>query len=241
MIAGARLAAKFPKLKPGGRIHFGRRDWNVVGVFSDAGSARESEIWTDLNLLAQEIHFGSGFSTLHIAMSPGRIESFSAALSADSRLNLDAMSEREFYSRQTQLADRLGAIAMLVAAIVGVGATFGAMNTMYSAVARRAREIGVLRAIGFGRGAIMLSFMIESIAIALAGGVAGELLAVGVAMGTGLTGRLMTAGTTTFSFRIAPSVFVSGLAAALGIGVAGGLIPAWRAARMRVIESIRAA
>ena len=130
---------------------------------------------------------------------------------------------------------------MIVAVILGVGAIFGGMNTMYAAVARRAREVGVLRAIGFSRADILLSFVLESMVLALAGGVLGEILGVVVAAATGLNSRLMNVQMLMFSFKMTPSAFVSGLLAALAIGALGGLLPAWRAARLGVIDSIRAA
>ncbi|HYL57344.1 MAG TPA: FtsX-like permease family protein [Candidatus Acidoferrales bacterium] len=241
MIVGVRLAARFPDLKPGNEIHFGRGSWPIVGVFSDGGSARESEVWTDLDVLQQDVHFGNGFSDLHVTMKPGMGPSFDAALERDARLRLDAMPEDRFYALQSQLADQLRGLGLIVAVILGVGAIFGGMNTMYSAVARRAREVGVLRAIGFSRAAILFSFVLESMVLALAGGVLGEILGVAVASATGLNSRLMNVQMLMFSFRLTPSAFVSGLAAALAIGALGGLLPAWRAARLGVIDSIRAA
>jgi putative ABC transport system permease protein len=139
MIAGARLAAKFPHLRPGREIHFGHREWKIVGTFTDGGSARESEIWAGLDLLQQEVHFGNGFSALHLSIAPGAGANFQNALTRDARLRLDAMTEDRFYALQTRLADNLSALGILVASILGVGAIFGGMNTMYAAVARRAR------------------------------------------------------------------------------------------------------
>ena len=241
MMVGVRLAARFPELKPGNEIHFGRGAWKIVGVFSDGGSARESEVWTDLDVLQQDVHFGNGFSDLHLAMKPGMGASFDAALERDARLRLDAMPEDRFYALQSKLADQLRGLGLIVAIILGIGAVFGGMNTMYSAVARRAREVGVLRAIGFSRAAILSSFVLESMVLALAGGVLGEILGVAVASATGLNSRLMNVQMLMFSFRLTPSAFVSGLVAALTIGALGGLLPAWRAARLGVIDSIRAA
>ena len=240
MIVGARLAAKYANLRTGSEIHFGHRMWKIVGNFSDGGSARESEVWGDLDVLQQDVHFGNGFSSLHIAMKPAMGASFERALQRDARLRLDAMPEARFYALQTRLADQLRAIGMVIAGILGVGAVFGGMNTMYSAVARRAREVGVLRAIGFSKSSIVASFVFESMILALAGGVIGVVLGVIVADATGLSSRLMNVQMVMFSFRLTPSAFVAGLIAALIIGALGGLLPAWRAARLGVIESIRA-
>jgi len=241
MIVGIRLAAKYAYLRTGSQIHFGHRMWKIVGNFSDGGSARESEVWCDLDVLQQDVHFGNGFSSLHVAMKPAMGAGFERALVRDARLRVDAMPEAHFYALQTRLADQLRAIGIVIAGILGVGAVFGGMNTMYAAVARRAREVGVLRALGFSKASIVASFVFESMMLALAGGVIGEILGVIAADATGLNSRLMNVQMVMFSFRLTPSAFVAGLIAALIIGALGGLLPAWRAARLGVIESIRAA
>ena len=241
MIVGRRLVARFPALAPPRALHFGRHDWKIVGVFSDAGSARESEVWTDLDLLEQDVHMGGIYSAMHVTLRPGMGASFKAALTRDARLDLDAMPEAQFYASESELADRLRNMGIVVALILGVGAMFGGMNTMYSAVARRAREIGVLRVLGFSRADILLSFVIESLVLGIAGGVAGEILGIAVAYATGLESRLMNVATFIFSFRLAPSAFAAGLALAALIGALGGILPAWRAARMTVVESLREA
>jgi putative ABC transport system permease protein len=241
LLVGTRLAARFPALAPARHLHFAGRDWSIVGTFTDQGSAREGEVWTDLDLLAQDVHMGGAFSALHLVMKPGMGASFQAALGRDARLRLDAKTERAFYDSQSQLANKLRALGIAIASVLAIGAIFGGMNTMYTAVARRAREVGVLRALGFRRRDILMSFVIESTLLGLAGGLAGEMLGVMVAYATGLQSRLMSVATFIFSFRLAPSAFVSGLAAAILIGALGGLLPAWRAARMSVNDSLRIA
>lgn len=240
MIVGSRLAAKYPNLAPGKELHFGRRTWKVVGTFSDGGSVRESEIWTDLDVLTQDVHFGNGFSSLHVVMKPAMEPAFQAALLKDSRLGLDVIGEEEFYARQSKIADQVRRLGMIIAIILGVGAIFGGMNTMYAAVARRSREVGVLRALGFSRVSVLLSFVLESIVLALIGGVIGEILGVAVALATGLSSRLMSVQMLIFAFRLTPAAFVAGLLAAIAIGALGGLLPAWRAARIGVVDSIHA-
>ena len=240
MIVGQRLAAKYPSLTPGHQLHFGRRDWSIVGTFSDRGSARESEIWTDLDVLQQDVHFGNGFSALHVVLKPAMGASLQSALLKDSRLSLDAIPEERFYAQQSQLADRLGRLGLVVAAILAVGAIFGGMNTMYTSVARRTREVGILRALGFSKSSILLSFIVESVVLALIGGVLGEILGVIVATTTGLSSYLMSVEMLIFSFKMTLSAFVSGLVVAVIIGALGGLLPAWRAARLGVLDSIRA-
>lgn len=239
LIVGRRLAARFPDLAPARQLQFSRTSWTIVGTFSDGGSEREAEVWTDLDVLQQQLHFGSGFASLHIGLRPGAGESFQAALTRDARLRLDAMPERRFYRLQSSLADELRNLGMVVAVMLGIGAVFGGMNTMYSAVSRRGKEVGVLRALGYSRIAILMSFILESVIIALVGGLVGEVLGLIVAAGTGLSSHMMAVATYIFSFRLAPSAFFSGLGAAVAIGAIGGLLPAWRAARMNVIDSLR--
>ena len=238
LILGARLAAKFPELL-GRRIQLGRSNWTVVGVFSDGGSTRESEVWGDLDALQQDVHFGHGFSALHLAIKPGNDATFATALESDPRLLLDTMPERRFYAQQSRVADQMRGLGLVLAGILGVGAAFGGMNTMYSAVARRTREVGLMRALGFSRLSILSAFFLESVLLALIGGAVGEILGVVVAWMTGLTARLMSIEALIFAFTLTPSAFAGGLAAACLIGALGGLLPAWRAARIPIVDSLR--
>ena len=240
---GQKVQARQPYLTIGSQVHFGRRDWTIVGVFADDDSARESEIWTDYNDLMSDVHYTGGQDTnsLHVVLKPGTAASFEQALKNDGRLKLDAFTERDYYDSQTKVVDQLRSLGLIVALALGVGATFGGMNTMYTAVARRKREIGVLRVLGFSRGNIISSFVIESALLGIAGGIAGVVLAFIVAWGTGLNSRLLSVGSTFFSYRPTPEAIAAGLIAAGVIGVVGGLAPAWRAARIGVIDSLREA
>lgn len=241
MIVGRRLAARFSSLAVAHPVNLGGRTWNIVGIFSDRGSARESEVWTSLDLLEQDVHMDGIYSSLHVRLKPGMGASFTAALERDARLDVDAMPETRFYAAQSDLADRLRNLGIAVALILAIGALFGGMNTMYAAVARRAREIGVLRVLGFSRASIVASFIFESAMLGLAGGLLGEILGVAIAYLTGLESRLMSVATFIFSFQLAPAAFVTGIVAGIAIGAIGGILPAWRAVRMGVIESIREA
>ncbi len=240
---GQKVQARQPYLTIGSQVHFGRRNWTIVGVFTDDDSARESEIWTDYNDLMSDVQYKGGLDTnsLHVVLKPGTSASFAQALKSDGRLHLDAFTERDYYDSQTKVVDQLRSLGLIVALALGIGATFGGMNTMYTAVARRKREIGVLRVLGFSRGNIISSFMIESALLGLAGGVAGVALAFIVAWATGLNSRLLSVGSTFFSYRPTPKAIAAGLIAAAVIGIAGGLAPAWRAARIGVIDSLREA
>ncbi len=240
LIVGARLAAKFPGLAPGRLLQLGRSQWTIVGIFSDGGSTRESEVWGDLDALQQDVHFGHGFSAVHLAIKHGSEASLVAALESDPRLMLDAMPERRFYAQQSRLADQMRALGLVLAGILAVGSVFGGMNTMYSAVARRTREVGVLRALGFSRTSILAAVFFESILLALLGGLLGEVLGVTLAWATGLSAHLMSIETLIFAFTLTPAAFAGGLGAACVIGALGGLLPAWRAARIPIVDSLRA-
>lgn len=243
-IVGQRLAARYPNLRPGRTFVWGRERivWHIVGVFSDNGSARESEVWANIYDLANVFHFSVGelgANVLHVVLKPGTEPSFAAVMRLDSRLRVDLMSERDFYAQAAGFSNQLRSLGLVVATILAMGAIFGAMNTMYSAVTRRRREVGTLRVLGFGRGSVLAAFMLESAILGAAGGVIGEVLAVAVAHAASLESRLMNVGTVLFSFQLPWSAFGVGLAAAIAIGLAGGMLPAWQAARLDVIASIR--
>jgi putative ABC transport system permease protein len=240
MAIGRKLLLKFPELRPGATFRYGRRSWTIVGVISDQGSVRESEFWTDLDVLEQDARFENGFSSFHVVLKPEMAGSFTNALTADARITVDATNEREYYAQQALVSDQLRVLVLVVSAIIGVGAAFGGMNTMYAAVARRTREVGVLRALGFQRTSVLVSFLLESEMLALTGGflgVAASLLLMSV---SGLNQRMLSVGAITFSSRFSPSACAGGLLTALLIGAVGGLLPALRAARMSVSESLSA-
>lgn len=240
MVVGRKLAALYHNLAVGSDFRFGRRSWKIVGIFSDNDSARESEVLTDLDVLAQDVHVNNGFEVLHVVLRPGLQADFAKSLTTDSRVKVDTQSEQEFYAKQTEFVDQLYSMGLVVALILAIGSIFGAMNTMYSAVARRTSEIGVLRVLGFSRFNVLVSFVIESVVLAIAGGILGELLGIIVAYSTGLGSQLMNVGEFIFRFRLTAGAFVSGMIAAIAIGALGGLLPAWRASRIAVTESLRA-
>jgi putative ABC transport system permease protein len=241
MAIGRKQAARFPELGVGTTFKYGRRTWTIVGIFADRGSALESEFWTDIGVLQQDARFENGYSSFHIVLKPGTEETFRNALTEDARLTVDAITEKDFIAEQAKVADRLRGLVLIVGLIVGTGAAFGGMNTMYAAVARRTREVGVLRTLGFGRGSVLTSFLVESVILGVVGGVAGDLLAIFLGLAAGLNQRLMSVGTVVFSSAFSLSALAAGLAAALLIGVAGGLMPAWRAAHLPIVESLREA
>jgi hypothetical protein len=241
-VVGRRLLTRFPYLQPGAAFHYGHRDWKIVGVFSDNDSARESEAWTDIEDLINDRHWDAGgASALHLVLNPERAGDFAQAIKADGRLTLQAETETEYYAAQAAVAAQLRMLGLIVAIALAVGASFGGMNTMYTAVTRRGREIGVLRVLGFSRGDILSSFVIESVILGVAGGVAGVVLATAVAWATGLTSRTMSVGAMFFSYRPTPGAIAAGVVAATAIGVAGGLMPALRASRIGIVSALREA
>jgi len=243
-IVGQRLAARFPNLHRGAQMRLGqaRTEFTIVGIFSDKGSTRESEVWMDLNDLAVVIHIPPGelgATVIHLVLRPGYADQFERALRGDNRLKVDLYTESAFYQQAANLSNQIRNLGLVVAVILGIGALFGAMNTMYSAVARRKREVGTLRAIGFGRGDVLAALVIESAMLGICGGIIGELLAIVVALATGLESRLMTVGSLLFSFDLPPPAFAWGLVWAIFIGAFGGLLPAWQASRLDVIDALR--
>jgi ABC-type lipoprotein release transport system permease subunit len=242
-VVGRKLVAKFPALAPPTKFHFGRRNWTIVGVFSDDDSARESEIWCDSDDLFNDFHNKNRgiANVLHVVVKPGELPSLSDTLKKDSRIPLHAESEKQFYAEQNRMADQFQAYGMILAAILGIGAVFGGMNTMYAAVARRSREIGVLRSLGFGPGNVLASFVAESAMLGLAGAIIGEVIGVLVADLTGLNSRLMNVGLLIFSFHLGIRAVAAGLIAGVLIGVIGGFLPAWRASAISINAALREA
>jgi ABC-type lipoprotein release transport system permease subunit len=241
-VIGRRLLARYPFLRPGTTFHYGRQDWKIVGVFSDHDSARESELWTDIDDLRSARHWEpGGAASLHVVLNPGTSAEFAQGVKADGRFTLETESEAEYYAAQSKVAAQLRGLGLTVALALAVGATFGGMNTMYTAVTRRGREIGVLRVLGFSRGDILSSFVIESAILGCAGGIMGVLFATVVAWAVGLTSRTMSIGAMFFSYQPSGGSIAAGLVAAAVIGIAGGLMPALRASRVGIISSLREA
>ena len=243
LVVGKNAKATYSGLTLGNSIALGTVRWQVVGVFDAGGSAFDSEVWGDAHLLNGAYNRPDTISqsvTAHLT-SPVALQQLKDSLTSDPRLNVDVTREIDYYSKQstrmTTLITRLGGS---VAIIMAIGAVFGALNTMYSAVAERSREIATLRALGFGAGSVVLSFMIEALLISLMGGLLG---AVAVLPLNGLTTGAMnwqTFSHLAFAFRITPFLLGLGLVFALLMGVLGGFFPALRAARRPVAPALRA-
>ncbi len=234
---------------PGGvgtELAFGRRRWTVVGVFDAGGTAFDSEIWADVNDVQDDTR-REGFSGLRLRLAPGADPgAIVRRIEADGRFTLEAKPEVAYYEEQAETANTLYVLVLTLAVVMSTGAVFGALNTMYAAVASRTAEIGTLRALGFGRGAILASFLTESLLLAAGGLVVGAALAALAvfAINTLLSGvqfSMMTFTVATVLLRLSPGGALLGLAFAAAIGMLGGLAPAWRAALLRVVDALHRA
>ena len=242
VVVGEGIAARYPAAQVGKQLHFGRGLWDVVGVFSDGDSAHNSEIWADLNQLRGDFEQQGGSNSVLVRLeSRAAIDAFEKAVANDQRLGAATMGEREYYQSLTKSSSgvMLQFIGFFVAVVMAVGAGFAATNTMYAAVARRTREIGTLRALGFGRGAILLSFVFESVCLALIGGVIGCMIALPLNNMSAGIGNWQTFSEMAFKFKVGPDALLLGLLFAAMIGALGGFLPAWSAARKNVITAMR--
>jgi ABC-type lipoprotein release transport system permease subunit len=240
IIVGQAIAKRYPDARIGKKVRFGRGEWEVVGVFSVGETAANSEIWVDLNQLRGDFERQGGSSSLLVRASSDRaVSDLKKTIDADQRLGSQAMGEKAYYAAMTQSGAPLQALGFSVAIIMAIGSAFAATNTMYAAVARRAKEIGTLRALGFGRWAILRSFMLESICLALLGGVVGVLLALPMNGFTTGVGSFTTFSETAFKFHVGPGAIVSGLIFAAIIGALGGFLPAWSASRKGIVQAMR--
>jgi putative ABC transport system permease protein len=243
LVVGRNVDKTYAGLSMGDSVKFGGGTWRVVGVFDAGGSAFDSEVWCDSHVLNQIYHRPENiFQSLTVHLdSPGSLQQFRDAATADPRLTVDVSPEIEYYAKQSRtLTTLIVVLGGIVAVVMGIGAVFGALNTMYSAVSERSREIATLRALGFGAGSVVLSFMIEALLISLMGGLLG---AVAVLPLNGLTTGAMnwqTFSHLAFAFRITPFLLGLGLVFALLMGVLGGFFPALRAARRPVAPALRA-
>jgi putative ABC transport system permease protein len=214
-----------------------------VGVFDGRGTAFDSEVWADAGILNGFYQRPpSVFQTATIRLrSPDDFPAFEATLKGDPRLNVQALRETDYYAKQSELVTSLiTVLGTVIAVVMGLGAVFGALNTMYSAVSERSREIAVLRAIGFGGGAIVLSFFVEGLIIACVGGLVGCLAVLPVNGLTTGTINWQTFSHLAFAFRVTPGLLMMGMVFALLMGAVGGLPPAIRAARANVAHTLRA-
>jgi len=243
IVVGKHASRSYAGLDLDAEVRIGPGTWRVVGIFDAKGSAFDSEIWADADVLNGNYQRPKGvFQTVTARLgSPDDFPAFEATLSGDPRLKVQTIREPEYYEQQSLVVTTLiTVLGGLVALVMGLGAILGALNTMYSAVAERSREIAVLRALGFGRGRVVLSFLAESLVIALVGGIVGCIVVLPV--NGVMTGTInwQTFSHLSFAFRITPDLLALGILFALLMGVLGGLPPAIRAARSNVAATLRA-
>lgn len=243
IVVGKNAALAYAGLDLGHSVRIGPGTWTVVGIFDSGGSAFDSEIWADADVLNGNYQRPAGvFQSVTVRLtSPDAFPAFEAALQKNPHLQVHAVREREYYESQSRTVTTLiTVLGGLVAVVMGLGAILASLNTMYSAVAERSREIAVLRAIGFGGVSIVLSFLSEALCIALIGGVLGCLVVLPVNGVTTGTMNWQTFAHLSFAFRITPDLLALGVGFALFMGLAGGLPPAIRAARANVATTLRA-
>ncbi len=243
VIVGKRLLDRIQGLQLGGYVKYQRKEFKIVGIFESQGGAFESEIWGDRDIFGAIFQRGGGASAVVVRMKdPADIPALDRWIKSNPQMQLQAVEERKYYEDQAgPLASILQTLARGVAFVMGIGAVFGAMNTMYAVVAARTREIGTLRALGFSRRAILFSFVLESVFLAVIGGAVGCLLAFpmnGFSTGTGQTQSFSEIA---FAFAITPSIVGWGMLFALLMGLVGGLLPALRAARLPITTALREA
>jgi ABC-type lipoprotein release transport system permease subunit len=244
-VLGRGVARRYASAGLGGEMKFGRRSWKVVGILESGGSSFESEVWVDARDLAADAKRPIPYSGLRLRVAPGTDrDALIRRIDADSRWSLEAKPETEYYAKQAESANTLYGLVVGLAVLAGIGAVFGATNTMYAAVQARIAEIGTLRALGFSRGAVLGAFLIESVAIAGLGMVVGVAIAWPLALAVSNALGGIGFGAATFTTNVIAvrvggfDVAVAALLAA-SVGLAGGIAPAWRASRLRPVEALR--
>jgi len=240
VIVGKALVGRYANTRVGSTMHFGRGNWKVVGIFEAGGSSFESEVWADIHNVQDDTQRGAYYACARLKMLPGtEVDTLIRRLADDPRINLQAQTESDYYKDQSVVANQLRALGMIVAIIMGIGAVFAAMNTMYAAVSARTTEIGTLRALGFRPGAVLGSFLLESLALAVAAGALGVILALPINGFSTSFGNFVTFSTMAFAFRVTPAVVLQALLFAAVMGVLGGWLPARQAMKMQVVEALR--
>jgi len=242
VIAGRGVFAQFGNVDLGREVQWGSQTWRVVGVFEAGGSVSESEVWTDLVVLRGVYRRGNSVQIVRAELtSPAALQTVKLALEHDPRVNVSVRSEREFYADQSRiLLALIKYVGTTIAILMGIGAVFAALNTMYSAVSSRTREIATLRALGFGAAPVVTSVLLESAVLGLLGGVVGGLLVYfGLNGYQASTLNWSSFSQLTFAFTVTPRLLLTGLWYSLLLGLVGGLLPGIRAARLPVTTGLR--
>jgi putative ABC transport system permease protein len=240
VVVGKSIAKRYPNAQLGKKLRFGRGEWEVVGVMDGGKSAVNSEIWADLNQASSDFNRIDGLSSVLVrATDAATVPALINSLKDDRRLGVDAQPEKEYYESQTGSAAPLQYLGLFISIVMAVGSSFAAMNTMYAAVARRAREIGTLRVLGFSRGSILFSFLLESLCLSVLGGILGCVLVLPLNNVTTAVGSFVTFSEMAFNFHVSPEIMAVGIAFALVMGALGGLLPARSAARKEILTALR--
>jgi len=242
VIVGRGAAAQFEGLSVGNTLRWGTTRWLVTGIFEDRGSVAESEIWTDATILQGAYNRGNTYQSTRVKLTDAdALQPFKDTLTRDPRLNVRIFTEKQYYEEQSRLLVTLvRTLGTFIALLMGLGAIFAALNTMYSAVSARTREIATLRALGFGPLPLVASVLAEALLIGLAGGIIGMLVAYFAFNGLrASTLNFASFSQITFAFTVTPKLLLQGLAYALILGLAGGLLPGLRAARLPITTGLR--
>ena len=241
VVVGKSVAGRFPAAGLGRKIRIARSEWDIVGVMDAARGAQDSEIWGDLYQVSSDLDRSEVVSSAVLQVTDAvTAKALISNINNDRRLELTASSEKDYYDEQTSSAAPLEFIGLMVAIIMAVGSSFAAMNTMYAAVARRAREIGTLRVLGFSRFSILLSFFVEGVLLSALGGILACLLVLplnGITTAIGSTNFADLA----FDFHLTPQIMLTGIAFAVLLGSVGGLFPAGTASRKEILTALREA
>jgi ABC-type antimicrobial peptide transport system permease subunit len=247
VIIGRNVEGRYLGAELGAPIEFGRNTWQVVGVFESGGTSTESEVWCDVRQLASDAKRPVPYSGLRVRVAEAAdMDALARRIGDDPRYALEATPERDYYAKQAESSNVLYYIVVALAVLAGTGAAFGATNTLYAAVQARTAEIGTLRALGFSRGTILGSFLIESIVVALLGFALGGACAWGLGhlisfLLGGVAFASQTFTTNVIRLRVGVSDLAMALALSLFIGLVGGIFPALRASRLRPVEALRKA
>ncbi len=237
---GKSAAKLFPDLHVGSRLKFGRGYWNVVGIMDGHGSAVDSEIYGDGATVAADFNRPDTYSSALVqATDEVTAAALINSLQDDRRLNVTVLSEKEYYGNVMKSAAPVQFLGYFVCIVMAIGSCFAAMNTMYAAVARRAKEVGTLRILGFSRGSILLSFFLESVLLSLLGGLLACVIVLPLNSVTTALGNFSTFSETSFNFKIGPQVMLVGLAFSAILGAVGGFLPARQAARKEILTALR--
>jgi len=241
-VVGRAASRQFAGLSVGSTTHWGQSTWKVVGIFDAHGNAAESEIWCDARVLQPAYQRGNSYQSVYVRLpSEDSFQAFKDGLTANPQLSVTAIREPEYFAAQSEVLNQIiRTIGYLIAGLMGIGAVFGAVNTMYTAVASRTREIATLRALGFGSFPVVFSVLSESALLSIVGGLIGGIAAWAAFDGYQTsTMNFQSFSQIAFAFAVTPKLLGTALIYSLLMGLVGGMLPAIRAARLPVVTALR--